>query len=210
MKNLRAQLRQILQSRVCLVGVGNVECGDDGFGVRLAEALRKSEIRGPKSERNPRPEARTFSCAGHFSDFDIRTSFGSRISGLGFATVVTAGTTPERHLGELANGDFDNVIFLDAVEFGGEPGAVVLLDSSEMAARFPQVSTHKLSLGLLAKMVEASSTAKVWLLGVQPASLKADEELSPAVQSSLEFLAELLQEEFEPQLAAIVGQEVCA
>jgi hydrogenase maturation protease len=86
----------------------------------------------------------------------------------------------------------DHVVFLDAVEFGGPPGSVVLLDSDEMAARFPQISTHKLSLGLLAKQVEANGRTKAWLLGVQPGSLRSGEELTPAVRTTFELMLDLL------------------
>ncbi|MBI5385839.1 MAG: hydrogenase maturation protease [Verrucomicrobia bacterium] len=116
---------------------------------------------------------------------DGRASQGGR-------AVILAGMTPERHITQLANGEFDHVLFLDAVEFGGEPGAVVLLNSSEIAARFPQVSTHKLSLGLLAKMIDARGTTKAWLLGVQPASLRKGASLAPKVEASIELLTDLL------------------
>ena len=180
MNDLRAQLQEILQGRVCLVGVGNVERGDDGFGVRMAERLQKSEIRNPKSETNPKLEIRNTAAQGDEAGASVE--------------VIVAGATPEYHLSLSTAGGFDNVLFLDAVGFGGEPGAVVLLNSSEMAARFPQVSTHKLSLGLLAKLVEASGNTKACLLGVQPESLREGTSLSPKVQASLELLAHLLTE----------------
>lgn len=164
MSNLRGPLREHLQGRVCLVGVGNVELGDDGFGVRLAEKLRDSGLQGR----------------------------GCR--------VLIAGLEPERSLPELCGGGFDHVAFLDAVEFGGEPGAVVLLETPEIAARFPQVSTHKLSLGLLAETIQASSDTKCCLLGVQPASLSAGASLTPKVQATLELLANLLVEEFSARI----------
>ena len=92
----------------------------------------------------------------------------------------------------MADEGFDHLIFLDAVEFGGAAGSVVLLNSDEIAARFPQVSTHKLSLGLLAKQVEANGRTKAWLLGVQPESLKPGQELTPTIQAALELLVELV------------------
>jgi Ni,Fe-hydrogenase maturation factor len=78
------------------------------------------------------------------------------------------------------------------VEFGGIPGSAVLLDSDHMTARFPQASTHKLSLGLLAKLAEANGTTKAWLLGVQPDSLRPGAGLTPAVRGTLELLLDLL------------------
>ena len=39
MPDLREQLEHCFQGRVCLMGIGNVDHGDDGLGVRLAEQL---------------------------------------------------------------------------------------------------------------------------------------------------------------------------
>ena len=152
MRNLCEQLQQCFRGRVCLMGLGNVDYGDDGFGVRLAEKL---------AER-------------------------------GVLDAVVAGTTPEHFIGHVADEGFDHLIFLDAVEFGGAPGSVVFLNAGEMAARFPQISTHKISVGVLAKWVDANGTTKAWLLGVQPESLKPGGELTPQVQATLDVLQELL------------------
>ena len=159
MPDLRQQLQQCFKGRVCLMGLGNVLYGDDGFGVRLAEEL-KSEIRSPKSEGNPKSEGRSEDPGSSCSDFGL------------WRHVIVAGTTPERVIGRVADESFDHVIFLDAVEFGGAPGSVVFLNSGEMTARFPQISTHKISLGLLTKWAEVNGKTKAWLLGVQPESRK--------------------------------------
>ena len=155
MPNLREQLQILLQTRVCLMGLGNVDYGDDGFGVRLAEALE----------------------------------------------VMNAGTNPERFIGRVADEGFDHVIFLDAVEFGGAPGSVALLNSDEMAARFPQISTHKISVGVLAKQLESNGRTKAWLLGVQPESLKLGGQLTPTVQATLELLLDLVRD-VSPEVVA--------
>jgi hydrogenase maturation protease len=107
---------------------------------------------------------------------------------------LIAGTTPERFIGRIVEAGFDHVIFVDAVECGGAPGSVVFLNSQEMASRFPQVSTHKLSLGMLAKFIEADGGAWAWLLGVQPELLRPGGGLTPPVRRTLEMLAELLSE----------------
>jgi len=154
MPDLREQLEPCFQGRVCLMGLGNSDYGDDGFGVRLAESLVVA----------------------------------------GVPDVVVAGTTPDRFVGRVAGEGFDHLIFLDAVEFGGAPGSVVFLNAGEMAARFPQISTHRISLGLLANWVEAGGTTRAWLLGVQPQSLKSGVGLTPTIQRTLEVLVELLSE----------------
>ena len=211
MLNLREQLQRCFESiraaqpeaspylGICLMGLGNMDYGDDGFGVRLAEALGFTTnptvnskwqmangrwARGDgqiQSGRGPcgRPKPHSKALA--------RDSSGPELP----YTVLNAGTEPERLIGRVADG-FEHVIFLDAVEFGGAPGEVVFLNADQMAARFPQVSTHKISLGLLAKQVEAHGRTKAWLLGVQPESLKHGEGLSPAVRTTLGLLRELL------------------
>jgi hydrogenase maturation protease len=150
MPNLRRRLEQLLTGRVCFMGLGNVEYGDDGFGVRLAEDLINA----------------------------------------GVPDVIIAAVVPDRWIGQLAG--FNHIVFLDAIEFGGAPGDVVFLDSAEMAARFPQISTHKISLGVLAQWVEATGATKAWLLGAQPESLKAGQQITPALRKTVDLLCELI------------------
>lgn len=174
MLDLREQLQLCFQGRVCLMGLGNVDYGDDGFGVRLAEAL----------------------AAFVSADGDASRAH----------EVVAAGTMPERFIRLLSEKGFDHLIFLDAIECGKPSGSVVFLGAEEMTSRFPQISTHKISLGILAAYIEAEGT-KTWLLGVQPESLGATGTLTPVVQETLESLALLIGdcwteehqiEEFEP------------
>jgi hydrogenase maturation protease len=146
------ELRRGLTGRVCLVGVGNEDLGDDGFGPRLAQAL----------------------------------------SGAGGLEVVVAGTTPERWVGHLAAAGFDNIVFLDAVDVAGPPGAVVFMDADELEAALPQISTHKFSLGTLARLIRLQSPARVWLLGVQPASLQQGAGMTPTMTASLDALRSLI------------------
>ena len=185
MPDFREQLRRSLQGRVGLEGVGNPDQGDDGFGVRLAEALSQPAACRPRGAGNPESAA---------WPNDANTAGGFRFSRCGSASVIIAGNAPERLLGRLSDGSLDTVLFLDAAEFGAVPGSVVLLNSQGITARFPQVSTHRVSLGVLAKWVEASGAAKAWLLGVQPASLKLGAGLTPPVQATFEILCQLLGE----------------
>jgi len=170
MADFLEQFKLCLPGRVCLLGLGNVDSGDDGFGVRLAEALIRCGAPGPFA----RGELQALSSSLH---------------------CLIAGTQPERFVGRLAARGFDHLVFLDAVEFGGPPGSVVLLNSDQMQARFPQVSTHALSLGLLARWVEANGVAKAWLLGVEPASVQPGSPLSGPVQETLGRLLDVFRAE---------------
>jgi hydrogenase 3 maturation protease len=124
--------------------------------------------------------------------FGVRLAEGLQAAGQ--AHVHVAGAAPERWLARNGLEAVDHLVFLDAVDFGGAPGAVVFVDAGQMATRFPQVSTHKLPLGLLARWAEANGRTQAWLLGVQPASLRPSAALTPAVQLTLDLLKELLSE----------------
>jgi hydrogenase 3 maturation protease len=160
MPDLREQLQHCFRGRLCVMGLGNIDYSDDGFGVYLA------------------------------------ASIASRLAGSGNITlahhVINAGTTPERMIGSVKGKGYDHLLFLDAVDFGGEPGSVLLLNADETAARFPQISTHKMSIGLLARYIKTGEGTDVWLLGVQPGSLKPSQGLSPSVQRTTEMLDDML------------------
>lgn len=129
-----------------------------------------------------------------------------QLAGAGVEPVLFAGTEPERLLDAIAATGCERVLFLDATDFRGRPGSVVLLETDEITARYPQVSTHKLSLGLLARLIESDGRRKVGLLGVQPrtvaqggggaAAMRWGNDavcaLSEPVQRTVEALAELL------------------
>ncbi len=127
-----------------------------------------------------------------YSDDGFGVRLGEELLKAGVPDVVIAGTTPDRCIGRVAEKGFDRILFLDAVEFDGAPGSVVLLNAKEMSTRYPQVSTHKISVGVLARWVESSSRTRVWLLGVQPESMKAGQHLTPTVQATLELLRNFL------------------
>ncbi|MGD0387791.1 MAG: hydrogenase maturation protease [Tepidisphaeraceae bacterium] len=133
--------------------------------------------------------------------FGVR--LGEDLAGRGMRDLVIAGNDPERFLFRGASDGYDHLIFVDAVDFGAAPGSAVFLDTDEMTGRFPQVSTHRLSLGLLARWIEARGTTKAWLLGVQPESLEPRHGLSRSAQAALETLSELLQRAFS------AGVSVC-
>jgi hydrogenase maturation protease len=110
----------------------------------------------------------------------------------GYLDVVLAGTAPERWVPTLIDRGFGTLLLLDAVRIGRPPGTAVLLDAGQLAERYPQVSTHTLSLGTLARLIEASG-CRVLLLGVEVEALDAV-DLSPGVCVTLDLLQAVLTE----------------
>ena len=114
----------------------------------------------------------------------------------GLPHVFEGGTTPERVLHSVTDGDFDTVIFLDAIDAGVQPGSIVMMNSRDIAARYPQVSTHKISLGTLAGIVGNDHGREAYLLGIQPQSVafKPGAGLSAAIDTTVKLLATRIME----------------
>ena len=154
MTDFERKLSVVCKGRVCVLGVGNADLGDDAVGMVLAEAIRRQNL--PDVE------------------------------------VILAGSEPERFVGRVREGSWNNVLLLDALAFGGPPGAIALLNASEINSRFPQCSVHKMGLGLLARYVEFCGATRAWLLGVQPATFEPRAGLSASVAKSVQLLADRL------------------
>ncbi|MCF7707780.1 MAG: hydrogenase maturation protease [Verrucomicrobia bacterium] len=140
--------RRILSGRTCFVGLGNVEAGDDGFGVLMAQYLRDC----------------------------------------GFEDVVIPGVRLELYLTELRDMARSNLVFLDSVDFEGTPGDIVLLPGEEIRGRFPQVTTHRISLGTAAMWIESNGVTTTWLLGVKCGRTRHASQLSEPVRDAMETL----------------------
>jgi hydrogenase maturation protease len=161
--DLQSRLRDTLTGRVCILGVGNVDRGDDAFGPRLAQELAAAGL--PHS--------------------------------------IDAGVAPETQVLRIARAGFDRVLFLDAVDVPGPAGSAVFLERAILETRFPQISTHRLSLGTLARILHEEGGVGSWLLGVKPASLAEGPSLSEPVERTLHILKEVL-------LEVLLGREAAA
>ena len=112
--------------------------------------------------------------------------------------VAFAGLHPEQWISRIEMPRGAHLVFLDAADFGAQPGAVAFLSADEMQARFPQISTHRIALSTLARLVLTRGAAQAWLLGIQPASLRAGQNLSPVVEFTTNLLLRLLVRRFRP------------
>ena len=122
--------------------------------------------------------------------FGVRLAEELRSSGC--QDVIVAGTEPERWISELAVKGYNHVLLLDALDFPGEPGSSLYMDARQLETKFPQLSTHKLSLGSLAVLIENVTGATVWCLGVKPGSLKGEHRLTETVEGTKKLLKALL------------------
>lgn len=96
--------------------------------------------------------------------------------------VLNCGTVPENYTGVIRRLKPSHVVIVDAVDFGGAPGDVIV----SFDPKFDEftVSSHKPSLTMLAKYIKETIGSKVILLGVQPKAIDVGLEMSSEVLTS--------------------------
>jgi hydrogenase maturation protease len=91
--------------------------------------------------------------------------------------------------------EFEKVIFVDAINFGREPGYIGTLEGNAVqAVIFPKISAHHIGLAdlLSVAMLRGSMPSEVCLIGMQPSSLEFSFglEMSDVVNKNMERLIE--------------------
>ena len=97
---------------------------------------------------------------------------------------------PENFVAEIGRGAWPNVVFMDAVAAGLEPGAVVFGELAELGEP-SGLSTHKLALSLCGRYLEAHGK-RSFLLGIVPGDLEFGEGLTPEVGRAAAEVAGLI------------------
>lgn len=95
--------------------------------------------------------------------------------------------------------DVQRLIIIDAVETGQPPGSLVRLRGDEVPlALETKLSPHQMGLKDLLAVARLMDQlpSEVVLIGVQPAVIEMDTELSPVVESRLLELASMVRQEF--------------
>ena len=114
----------------------------------------------------------------------------AKLSEKGLCT-VDAGTVPENCIGPVARLDPDTIVIVDAVHLDREPGAVEILDRSEIMGS-TGFTTHSLSPVLVMERLEEETGARVVMLAIQPGTIEFGAPLSPVVASLLSILPDIL------------------
>lgn len=98
--------------------------------------------------------------------------------------VVEAGPVPENYLGPILHGRPHQVVFCDAVDFGGVPGEWRLFEMSELPG--VSLSTHNSSLALLGRVLAAEGVSDIFLVGIQPKQTSFGSRCSREVVAAVE------------------------
>ncbi len=108
--------------------------------------------------------------------------------------LIQAGNMPEKFTSSVKEFNPDNIVLIDSVEAGMEPGAISLVDPDDIVT--DSVSTHKLPLSKLMDYLKEETEAKVDLVGIQAKNLEVSSDLSDEVSDSLKDLIKFFSEKF--------------
>ena len=110
------------------------------------------------------------------------------------ATVINAGTVPENYIRPVIRACPENLLIVDAVDFGQPSGTIRVFKPDEVASF--ALSTHALSFHLFADMIRQEISLETIVLGIQPTHMTIGEKISPAVWESINAVADVLRTVF--------------
>ena len=98
--------------------------------------------------------------------------------------VYDAGESPENYLGKIIKENPDNIVIVDAVDFGGSPGEYRVIEAEEVKT-VNLFSTHNASLSLTINYLQNNLKVDIIVLIIQPKSISFGDNLSPQIQEAL-------------------------
>jgi hydrogenase 3 maturation protease len=98
--------------------------------------------------------------------------------------VFDAGTNPENIVDAVIALRPCYVLFIDAADFGGEPGQARVIDKEQVSDT--AVSTHMFPLRAVWELVERETNAEIRCVGIQPLDCSFREGLSADVRAAAE------------------------
>jgi hydrogenase 3 maturation protease len=99
-------------------------------------------------------------------------------------------SVPENYTAAIKRLNPSAIVFIDALDFGGTPGSVKLIEASDVQGY--GASTHNLSLDVSMEYLMHETGADVFLVGVQPERIGDGEGVSPSLVEPLKKIADAL------------------
>ncbi len=147
---------------IVILGVGNRMRGDDAIGSIIAEEI----LRLAQNDRQ-------FMC--HSEGADATEESHKLI-------IYDTETTPENFIEKVVGLKPDQLIFVDACNFGCQAGEYKLFEEEEIKEiAYGLLSTHTLPLVLTIELIKKQHNCKVSLLGIQPKQFNMGSDMSPEI-----------------------------
>jgi hydrogenase 3 maturation protease len=113
------------------------------------------------------------------------------------ADVIDTGTVPENYIQPIIKKAPRNLLIVDAIDFGAEPGTIQVFESEQLNSLV--ISTHALSPRLFIDVIRKSIELDVYVVGIQPAQIQLGEPVSEQVGRAIRRLCDILTEIFPPE-----------
>ena len=113
------------------------------------------------------------------------------------ADVIDAGTVPENYIQPIVKKAPQNLLVIDAIDFGAAPGAISVFEPQQLSSTV--ISTHILSPRHFVDMIRHDVDADVYFVGIQPAQTRIGESVSAEVADAIQWLVGTLAEIFPPE-----------
>ncbi|MFH0913435.1 MAG: hydrogenase 3 maturation endopeptidase HyCI [Candidatus Omnitrophota bacterium] len=121
------------------------------------------------------------------SDDGVGSILASRIKGKVPFIVFDAGESPENYLEKVIKEKPDNIVIIDAVDFGGKPGEFRVLEAQDLKTT-NLFSTHNASISLTINYLQSNLKVDIIILIIQPKSISFGDKLSQEVAGTLNTL----------------------
>jgi len=105
--------------------------------------------------------------------------------------LLDVGEVPENYLEKIVKEKPNTIVLVDAVDLGAPPGTIRIIEEGDI--RDESLSTHNVSLRLVAKYLQRETSADVFLLGIQPKTIQFGKEISEPVRGGLEKIIRILE-----------------
>ena len=114
------------------------------------------------------------------------------------ATVIDTGTVPENYIYPIIKKAPRNLLLIDAIDFGAEPGTIKIFQTEQLNSL--AISTHSLSPRMFIDIIRQSIELDVYCIGIQPAQTQLGSPVSEKVNQAIQKLCRNLMEIFPPRM----------
>ncbi len=121
------------------------------------------------------------------SDDGVGSILANRIKDKVPYLVYDAGPTPENYLGKVIKDKPDNIVIIDVVDFGGNPGEFRIVEGEDIKT-VNLFSTHNASISLTINYLQSNLRVDIIILIIQPKNIAFGDNLSPEISETITIL----------------------
>lgn len=112
------------------------------------------------------------------------------------AELIDAGTVPENYIQTIIKKAPQNLLVIDAIDFGAPAGTIRIFQPEQLSAH--AISTHTLSPRLFVDLVRKDVEINVYFIGIQPAQTQLGQPVCSQVSQAVRRLSDALTQVFPP------------